>query len=313
MSSIPAYSRNTLGGHELPPPMVGRGGSLCHHGEIIQGVYETQPGRLQRILLSLPCDLYHSNAIFVPNDSGTIISPAPWRFKSLRAAKLMLEFLRQSHIGGELCIESNISPCLGLGSSTADVTATIRAVSNAFQISLPPAMVAELAVRAEFASDSIMFENTIGLFAHRDGCVVEDLGTRLPSMSVLGFNAGSNGDGIDTLALQRARYEWWEIEMFRPLVGQLRHAVETEDARALGRVATASAHINQRFLSLPQFDAITELAQEVGAIGVQVAHSGTVAGLLFEPGQKSAIARAQDGLCTMGIRNPYIFDVGRWA
>jgi uncharacterized protein involved in propanediol utilization len=40
--------------------------------------------------------------------------------------------------------------------------------------------------------------------------------------------------------------------------------------------------LNQRRLPLPRFDAFLRLAKEVGALGVQIAHSGIYAGLLFD-------------------------------
>jgi uncharacterized protein involved in propanediol utilization len=47
-------------------------------------------------------------------------------------------------------------------------------------------------------------------------------------------------------------------------------------------VATESATLNQRFVSLRGFREIVALADEFGALGVQIAHSGTVAGILFD-------------------------------
>jgi uncharacterized protein involved in propanediol utilization len=47
----------------------------------------------------------------------------------------------------------------------------------------------------------------------------------------------------------------------------------------------------------------------VGALGVQVAHSGTVAGFLFAPGPGAAarIAEARDGLHRLGIQSSWEF------
>ena len=54
------------------------------------------------------------------------------------------------------------------------------------------------------------------------------------------------------------------------------------DAYLIGRVASASARINQRFLPKPKFSEIERIAADTGAVGIQVAHSGTVAGLMFD-------------------------------
>jgi uncharacterized protein involved in propanediol utilization len=83
--------------------------------------------------------------------------------------------------------------------------------------------------------------------------------------------------------LAPARYSWREIESFRPLLGLLRRVIHHGDAALLGCVATASARLNQRILPKPHFERLERLAQETGALGLQVAHSGSVAGLIFSP------------------------------
>jgi len=47
-------------------------------------------------------------------------------------------------------------------------------------------------------------------------------------------------------------------------------------------VATASARINQRYLPKPQLELLIRICQQHRGCGVQVAHSGTVAGLIFD-------------------------------
>jgi uncharacterized protein involved in propanediol utilization len=50
----------------------------------------------------------------------------------------------------------------------------------------------------------------------------------------------------------------------------------------MGLVMSASARISQRHLPKRDFAQIERLAEMLGAVGVQVAHSGTVAGLVFD-------------------------------
>src|SRR5262249_12428278 len=141
-----------------------------------------------------------------------------------------------------------------LGSSTSDVTATIRAVAKALDVRLSREVIAHLAVKAETASDPIMFGSRAVLFDHRGGGIIEDFGGQLPALEVVGFNTDPTGAGIDTLNFPPARYRWNEIEAFRPLVGLMRRAVHAQNARLVGRAASASARINQRFLPTPHFD-----------------------------------------------------------
>jgi uncharacterized protein involved in propanediol utilization len=125
---------------------------------------------------------------------------------------------------------------------------------------------------------------------------------------VLGFNT-EDGRGVETLALPPIPYSAWEAEAFRPILGLLRRAVEQQDPVLLGRVATASTVITQRHRPKKAMPELLRLAGEVGALGVQVAHSGTVAGLLFAPGAGAAerIERARVGLHGLGLRESWEF------
>lgn len=259
----------------------GGGVSVGHHGEIFQGVYVNPSGRLKRGLVSLISGIFRSEAVFYPNSSASVSVKPDWKVKAACAAQLTLEHCEVGLTGGHLIIKNNMPPSWGLGSSTSDVTASIRAVSAAFGRTLSPHVVASLAVKAEIASDSVMFSDRAVLFAQRDGVVLEEFSQQLPPIEVLGFN--TDPTGYDTLGAPPARYSWWEIEAFRPLLGLLRKAVNTQDPRLVGCVASASARINQRHLPKPHFDYLEKLVTQVGALGLQVAHSGTVVGLLFDP------------------------------
>jgi len=272
------------------PPLFGYGQSMAHHGEILQGVFEGPDGLPHRGLVTLPCQTLRSFAIFAAEAGAGLRVEPSWRVKALRAARLTLDLLEQHDVGGQLTIRANIPVRWGLGSSTSDVLAAIRAIAYAFETRLQPKVVAEIAVRSEVASDSLMFEDRAVLFAQRDGLVLEDFSRELPPIDVLGFNADGTGNGVDTLLLPPAEYSWWEVQAFRPLVGLLRRAIHDQDARLLGQVASASARINQRYLAKPRFDAIERLVEESGAVGLQVAHSGSVLGFLFD-----ALAHDKDG------------------
>jgi uncharacterized protein involved in propanediol utilization len=125
---------------------------------------------------------------------------------------------------------------------------------------------------------------------------------------VLGFNTEEDR-GVETLSLPPCKYTAWEAEAFQPILGLLRRAVERQDPALLGRVATASTTIMQRHRPKRFMPQLLELAGEVGALGVQVAHSGTVAGFLFAPGADAPrrIERAREGLRRIGLRGSWLF------
>jgi uncharacterized protein involved in propanediol utilization len=209
-------------------------------------------------------------------------------------------------------VSSTIPPSLGLGSSTSDVTATVRACCAAAGVSPSDRAVARLAVSAEIASDAIMFPGGV-LFAQREGRVLETFSVDFPEMAVLGFSTASLGAAtVDTLNLEPARYTSWEIESFRGLRGLTRRALVRRDAVELAQVATASARLNQRHLPLAQFDDLVAVAKDVGADGLQVAHSGAIAGYLFSPAAATPerVDAARDRLAEFGVDAAWLLPCG---
>lgn len=297
---------------EVVPARVwfGIGRAQAHHGELLQGVFEVS-GRLTRALVTLPCGLFESKAT-VRLRAGDALRVVPaWRRKALRAAELTLERLGLSGLGGELVLRSSVPVGFGFGSSTADVVAAIRAVLAATGRSLGRREVAELAVLAEAASDPLMFERAV-LFAQREGRILEDFGRPRLALEIVGF-AARDGAGTDTLRTPLADYLPEEVAEFGRLRALARHAFRVGDARALGRVASASSRLNQRHLPIEAFSALQRLLAEVGAVGLQVAHSGNVAGLLFDAADaclERRIERARERLAALGIARTWRFTAG---
>jgi uncharacterized protein involved in propanediol utilization len=282
-----------------------------HHGEILQGVFEQGENcRLSRGLLTLPCPEYSTTARFYPDQTDGVIIEAGGRLtqKAQKAAQLTLKKIVVREGGGRLVLSSNIPLGGGCGSSTSDVVATIKAIADAYKKKLSTQDIACLAITAEQASDSIMFEDRAILFAHREGSIIEDFHGPLPPLYIVGVN--TNELGVDTLSFPAARYNCLEIEQFRVLRGALRRAIAYQDPQLIGRIASASARINQRFLPKPRLDCFINIVEQVGALGLQVAHSGTVVGLIFDPNDrnnKRKIRTAQKHLANMGFGKTFCF------
>lgn len=287
-------------------PTVGVGYAYAHHGELLQGMFEDGAGRLRRALVTLPHRERGSRAVFYPSQNHWGVVGTPELIKVRRAAILALrEFSTHPSPakGGQIEIISDVPRGIGMGSSTSDVTATIRAVADYHGVSLSCEEVGKLAVLAECASDSIMIDDRVVLFAHREGEVLETFGHRLPPLIVVGCDTAP-GTHVDTLRFQPADYNDREIGAFQVLRAALRRAVATDDVALLGRVATASARINQRFLPKPPLERLLDLCMRNGGCGVQVAHSGTVAGLIFDPripGVLDGVRRCVDAIEEMGL------------
>jgi len=289
-------------------PRTGHAEVDAHHGEIVQGVFAVGNGTFEHGLVTLPCPLFRTRASFRPLPSGPLIVEPGDRYRARTAARLTLAALGRTTWGGSLRIASTVPLRWGCGSSTTDVLATIRAVAEAFGTVLRPEWIASLCVAAENASDSLMYgpARTV-LFAQRRGSVLADLGGPLPRAVVLGFNADGES-GIETLSLPPMPYSSWEMEAFGPMLGLLRRAIIQQDPALLGSVATASTIITQRHRPKRLIPQILQLADEIGALGVQVAHSGTVAGLLFDPRDVSdRLDAGRAGLARLGLHRSWVF------
>lgn len=297
----------------FPPPLdmcrAGYAETHAHHGEVVQGIFYSADGAPEHALVTLPCSLFRTRARFRPLRSGPLTVEPRDRTRARTAARLTLDALGRAGWGGSIRIEGNVPLQWGCGSSTTDVLTVIRAVADAFGVTLEPAWIARLAVASETASDSLMYgPDRAVLFAQRRGSLLRDLGGPLPRVRVLGFNTEADR-GVATLALPPIPYSSWEVESYRAILGLLCRAVEQQDPELLGRVATASTRINQRHRPKRYIPELFGVMRDVRALGIQVAHSGTVAGLLFEPGADASgrIEHARERLSRLGLRDSWEF------
>lgn len=270
--------------HVRPLPNTGRGCAGWHHGEILQGLYRNAArGGAPAVpcLVTLPVPEAGSLAHFTLASGHHITVHPEWKLKAARAARLTLDALGDHSTGGTLELECRVPEGLGLGSSTSDVVATIRAVCAARRSQLEAAALARLAVAAEIACDPIMFEGAL-LFAQRDGRVLEDWGHWTPRYLLLSVDTNPGHGGVNTLSVSLPRGEALAAE-YDVLIARARAAFGVRDAIAIAQVATRSAELNQRVVSMRGFEVLRAMSAESGCLGLQISHSGTVAGLLFDP------------------------------
>ncbi|MFW6642420.1 GHMP kinase [Nocardiopsis algeriensis] len=278
--------------------ITGTGRAACHHGEILQGVFLDGRGRHRRGLVTLPMAEPVTEAVFEARPGyapDRVETDPPGRIKAARAAALAVaECAAAAHVpacGGVLRLRGGAPAGLGMGSSTSDVTAAVRAVCAGYGTEPDPGAVARIAVAAEGASDPIMLGERALLFAQREGRVLEDLGAPLPPMTAVGCLTGG-GRPVDTLTLG-GRPHPADTALYEELRADLRAAVAAGDAAGVGRVATESAVLNQRVLPKAELGTLRGVARLCGAVGVQIAHSGNVAGVLFDSRDPDLRARTE--------------------
>lgn len=281
-----------------------------HFGELLQGAFHVAEGgrrRTVRALVSVHMPYADGSVAhvilepsrigkFVPEVGRTGIHVRPPHFcKCEIAARLALDAFGMKNMAARLEVTTFVPEGIGMGSSTTGVVASIRAVAHAVsayrgsRIIPAPHLLAKLAVAAEYACDSLMFDctSTTILFAQRTGNIVRTFNGPLPQMHILGFDTGSVGGGVDTDRLRRARYSREQIAAFGCALAVLERAIADQSVELAGRVATFSAITSetavQNPLKKPKFDELLCIKEGTGSAGIVVAHSGTVAGLIFDP------------------------------
>lgn len=297
---------------------TGTGRACCHHGEILQGVFLDADGRRQAGLVTLPlrAPVTHATFVHLPTAPPEEINVGPeHRPKACRAARVASELCAaktaQHPCGGTVTLYSPLPVGLGMGSSTSDMLATVRAVADSFRTTLTSETVARLIVDIEQACDPLMLDQRPVLFAQRQGHVLETLGNTLPPAVVLGCVTG-HAQPVDTVTSPATQDSDDDLRTFEHLREELRRAIARSDVRLLGRVSTASARQHQQTLPTSELDTLIAIAEDTGAAGVQIAHSGNVAGLLFDIGlstverRLSCAARMLEhsGLPTTGAFTP---------
>jgi uncharacterized protein involved in propanediol utilization len=284
--------------------------AIAQCGELFQGVLRDRTGELHRCLMSLPCNALFSEAeLELAHGQEELAVEPPTKKKALNAAKIAFELLGIVVPKGVLRIRSTIPEGKGYGSSTADCIAAVSTVARCAATAFSPEIVAQLVVRAEIASGNVMFERPV-LFAHREGRVLEYYSQPLPAMAVVGFDTEESRI-IETLKFPPAIYSSDEEGKCRVLVAALKKALETQDVKLLGKIATCSAMINERFLPKPHFSEVCSEVRELGALGVAVAHSGTAGSVLVdstESGFEQKMDLIEKRLSLFGFRNVIRFE-----
>lgn len=249
-------------------------------GELVQGMLDGT-----HFHLSSPIDRYAQVSVELLPEEGEWSSP-PDTPKAARALHLALHALGVHASGGRMRIVSELPRGKGMASSTADVAGAIYAAGYLFGRPFPPGAVARLALSIE-PTDGSLFPGIV-LFDHREGRVMEPLG-EAPALGVIVLDFGGEIDTLEYNQVDRSLLLRSLESRFREALEMVRAGIRFQQPEWIGHGATLSALTHQRLLPKPQLDAVLCLAREVGAYGVNIAHSGTVLGLLIAPDGVEAV------------------------
>ena len=259
------------------PPATRRPGvgtAPATFGEVVQG---REPSAQIDFLVTLPITLESRVTFWSLGRSQQLYVMPPGKTKSLKAARLFLERfgIRQ---GGLLQICSGVSEGKGMASSSADLVATLRALSGHFEQDLSLEDMCAILREIE-PTDGVMFDESVAFF-HRRVELGRVIG-RLPTMCVLAIDEGGE---IDTIAYNRSRFQFEpdELRRYGVLIDELVASIPAGDVRRIGAAATESTRLHQRRNPKRSLPALEALLVSTRAAGIVTCHSGTCIGLLFD-------------------------------
>lgn len=189
----------------------------------------------------------------------------------------------------------------GMGSSTADVLAGIRAIADATGHELDVTTEGELAARVE-SSDGSMHPG-IAAVNHKT-CELVKAWEWYPEFVIVMLVPH---DSVDTHSIsfegQDALAADYEI-----LLREMDDAIRRRSIADFAAQSTESARLNEKYLLNPHGRNLSDRLDEFGALGVNVGHTGTVCGLLF-PNTDEGRTSASETCFAIRREFPYLKDV----
>jgi len=173
----------------------------------------------------------------------------------------------------------------GMGSSTADIVAGARALATAAGRKLSSEQLAKIATSIE-SSDGSMYPGIVA-FNQKTAHVVAEYPWWPQFVIVMVtppqvFNTESaNFGGKERLGTE-----------FDEILATLADAAVRHDTSAFADAASHSAGLNQRFVPNPYHALLEDRVADFGALGINVGHTGTVLGLLFDAADPAAMKSA---------------------
>ncbi|SVC59269.1 uncharacterized protein METZ01_LOCUS312123, partial [marine metagenome] len=187
---------------ELVGSAIVRAPGVC--GELVQGIRDGM-----YFLVTCPVDFFSRVRVDLYNNVSNSDTPeieaTKGCSKAVEALLATLEYLDRSGLAARINVGNPIPRSKGMGSSSADVAATVAATGLALGVELTPDVVARIALSVE-PTDGVMFPG-VALFDHREGRTAETLGPP-PAMEIVALDFGG---AVDTIEFNKVdRRSLWE-------------------------------------------------------------------------------------------------------
>lgn len=226
-------------------------------GELAQGLCGGRP-----CLLTCPIPRYVT--VMAKPGRGRLYGVGP---KGLQAKVRALAEMGVTNFLYDLTLSSDLVPGKGMSSSSADIAAITVAVQILCGALPSPSFISAIATAIE-PTDPVYHQGLVAI-DYYSGTLLRQY-RAIPPLQLVCFDEGGT---VDTLTF----HEQGRASTFSYILPQ-----SPLTAWALGDLATASAFANQSVLPKAHLEALWNAAKSMGAVGVCVAHSGTILAALFE-------------------------------
>ncbi len=244
-------------------------------GELIQGWINGGEK-----LVSCPIDWF--STVEVTKGSASLSRERPMMRKAL---ELSLKYLDVPYVEStqlKIDFSSTIPVAKGMASSTADIAATIAATYRHFNVEYSDQLIASLCAQLE-PTDSTMF-NSLTLFDHNQGVV----STHYGEMAAIDMLVLESDVEIETKVFHQVDHRSTLLGSSKALDmanSHLASAIKSKNPAQMGHASTASAIESQIILPKPHFSQLLDIVASHQLYGLNVAHSGSVIGLMFDARQ----------------------------
>lgn len=240
-------------------------------GELMQGITQGE-----NFHVTCPINLFSEISISISKNSDIICSNNHW--KSIKAMKKTLEYFGANDFGGIIRIKSEIPPGKGMASSTADISGVIFATTLALNEIISEAEIAKIALSIE-PTDGTIFKN-ICLFDHRKGLLFEEFGG-MPENKLLVIDPGGIIDTIEFNKKNNYKLLSENEKDISKTLKDLKEGFINKNLNIIGECSIKSAILNQKILYKDYLNRLIEFSLNHEAFGINIAHSGTAAGIIL--------------------------------
>ncbi|EGT3680592.1 GHMP kinase [Clostridioides difficile] len=263
-------------------------------GEFVQGIIDDE-----EYLCSYAIDMY--SKVYIEEK---LVDINLGRYKSRLAIEKVFEKFnlpKKYTKNISLNINSKIPVGKGMASSTADIGATIKATLSLIDKDLSSEEISKLAAEIE-PTDSIFIDKN-SIFNPLNGTVIKYLGN-LTNAKVVILEPNKV---LDTMKIRlRQDYNKLKVEnkeVIKKAFALLEEGLKKNNLSLVGEACTLSSLANENIEKKEYLNEIIKISKKYGAYGVNIAHSGTVVGILIDKSMNDK--KMIDALCESNINSVY--------